>query len=189
LRLSSQNPWARRITEKRPYRMLVELHSGIPATKTAAQEQTRLISRIERELSGQKIHFLSATSTSELSKYFRKPGNPIFVRYDNHYSQTSFIPLERCTDLFERYSEKRSIRRLYVEPERYSECRWQGRGAPLRYEEDSGADGQGGTLSGAGVISLQEGAASSFRLDLLNFRLDRANLDWSLLAVLHAMSP
>jgi HD superfamily phosphohydrolase len=145
----SQNPWARRITEKRPYRMLVELHSGIPATKTAAQEQARLISRIEKDLTGQKIHYLSATSTSELSKYFRRPGNPIFVRYDNHYSQTSFIPLERCTDLFERYSEKRSIRRLYVEPERYSECRWQGRGAPLRYEDDStpGIGAEDGALS------------------------------------------
>ena len=141
----SQNPWAKRITEKRPYRMLVELHSGIPATKTAAQEQDRLVSRIERELTQQKIHYLSATSTGELSKYFRKPGNPIFVRYDNHYSQPSFIPLERCTDLFERYSEKRSIKRLYVEPERYADCRWQGRGAPLRYEEEQATtDSAGG---------------------------------------------
>lgn len=53
----SENEWARRIAERRPYRMLVELHSGIPATKTAAVEQQRLLGRIEKELTGQGIHF------------------------------------------------------------------------------------------------------------------------------------
>ena len=132
----SSNPWARRISDRRPYRMLVELHSGIPATKTSAVEQERLLGQIESNLKEQKIHFLKATSTGELSKYFRKPGDPIFVRYDNHYSAPSFIPMEQCTDLFQRYSEKRSITRLYVSPEDYSKCRYQGRETPLRYEED-----------------------------------------------------
>jgi HD superfamily phosphohydrolase len=133
----SSNEWARRITEKRPYRMLIELHSGIPATKTSAVEQQRLLNKIQKDLSGQGIQYLVGTSTGELSKYFRKPGAPIFVRYDNHYSQPSFIPLQQCTEIFERYSEKRSITRLYVSPERYPECRNQGRASPLRYEDES----------------------------------------------------
>lgn len=41
----------------------------------------------------------------------------------------------------------------------------------IRIDRATGADGLGGTLSGSGIISLQEGAASSFRLDLLNFRV------------------
>jgi len=41
----------------------------------------------------------------------------------------------------------------------------------IRIDRATGADGQGGTLSGSGIISLQEGSASSFRLDLLNFRV------------------
>ena len=41
----------------------------------------------------------------------------------------------------------------------------------IQIDRATGADGQGGVLSGSGVISLQEGAASSFRLDLLNFRV------------------
>jgi hypothetical protein len=135
----SQNPWARRITEKRPYRMLVELHSGIPATKTAMQEQQQLLSKIQKDLKAQDIHFLIAESTGELSKYFRKPGDPIFVRYDNHYSTPSFIPLQQCTDLFQRYSEKRVITRLYISPENYVKFRQRGRGAPLRYEEEQPA--------------------------------------------------
>jgi HD superfamily phosphohydrolase len=131
----SKNEWARRITEKRPYRMLIELHSGIPATKTAAVERARLLAKIQKELDSQEIHFITATSTSELSKYFRKPADPIFVRYDNHYSAPGFIPMAQCTDLFERYGEKRSITRLYVSPENYPRCRHQGRGSPLPYQD------------------------------------------------------
>ncbi len=135
----SKSEWARRITEKRPYRMLIELHSGIPATKTAATEQQRLLAKVEGDLTRQGIYFIRATSTGELSKYFRKPGDPIFVRYDNHYSAPAFIPLEQCTDLFRRYSEKRSIDRLYVSPERYPDCRNWGKGMSLPYEDDSPA--------------------------------------------------
>ncbi len=131
----SKNPWAQRVAQRQPYRMLMELHSGIPATQTAAQEQERLLARVKKQLDDQKIHFIEATSTSELSKYFRKPVAPIFVRYDNHYSEPSAIPLDKCTDLFLRYSEKRSITRLYVSPEEFSKIRARGRGAPLRYEE------------------------------------------------------
>jgi HD superfamily phosphohydrolase len=131
----SSNPWARRIADKRPFRMLIELHSGIPATQTAAQEQERLLARIKKDLASQGIHYLTKASTSELSKYFRKPADPIFVRYDNHYSAPSFIPIEKCTDLFNRYSEKRTITRLYVSPEDYPKCRHQGRGVALPYEE------------------------------------------------------
>ncbi len=133
----STNPWAKRIIEKRPYQMLVELHSGIPATKTARLEQELLLKEIQEDLQQRKIHYLISTSTSELSKYFRRPGDPIFVRYDNHYSTTSFIPLEQCTDLFQRYEEKRFITRLYVSPEDYVDCKHQGPRSPLKYEEHS----------------------------------------------------
>lgn len=128
------NPWAQRIIEKRPYRMLVELHSGIPATPNADLAQKQLLTQIKQELGSQNIHYLKATSTGELSKYFRKPGDPIFVLYDNHYSKPSTIPLEQCTDLFQRYSEKREITRLYVSPEDFIICQNQGRSEPLAYE-------------------------------------------------------
>lgn len=131
----SSNEWARRITDKRSYRMLVELHTGIPATKTALVEQKKLLAKIEKDLKSQDIHYLTATATGELSKYFRKVTAPIFVRYDNHYSQPAYIPLQKCTDLFERYGEKRSITRLYVSPENYPRCRNQGRGEAMPYED------------------------------------------------------
>jgi hypothetical protein len=113
----------------------MELHSGIPATKTATLEQQRLLARTQKELQQQDIHFLISETMGDLSKYFRKPGDPIFVRYDNLYSAPGFIPLEQCTDLFEKYSESRKITRLYVSPENYPLCRNKGREEPLRYED------------------------------------------------------
>ncbi len=138
----SKNEWARRITEKRPYRMLLELHSGIPTSKTAALEQEKLLKEVVAELEGKNIDRVIAQSTGELSKYFRKPGElaslsrrepQIFVRYDNLYSSPGFIPLEQCTDLFKKYGEKRSITRLYVAPEKYDECHKSSRQHPFKY--------------------------------------------------------
>ena len=93
---------------------------------------------IENDLKSRKIRFLKTTTTGELSKYFRKPGDPIFVRYDNHYSAPSLIPLEKCTDLFSKYEEKRSITRLYVSPEDFAQYRDRGRATPLRVEDSAG---------------------------------------------------
>ena len=119
----SKNSWAQRITQNRPYRMLIELHSGIPAQTSNRAEQNRILQQLENELSHKQIPALRIHSTSELSKYFRRPGDPIFVRYDNHYHPASHIPLEQCTDLFQKYGENRTISRLYVAPEDEPRCR------------------------------------------------------------------
>lgn len=119
----SSDKWAQRIVQKRPYQMLIELHSGIPAMKTSQIQQDRLLKDIRLSLQNRDIHYLISTSTSELSKYFRRPGDPLFIHYDNHYSTPCFIPLEQCTDLFQKYNKKRFITRLYVSPENYSRCK------------------------------------------------------------------
>ena len=131
----SQNKWAQRITQRRPYRLLIELHSGIPATKTTRAAQAQLLEEVKTDLSKNKMHYLATQTTGELSKYFRKPGIPIFVRYDNHYNTPTFIPLEQCTDLFEKYEQKRSITRLYISPENYSKLQPLQRKSPPNYEE------------------------------------------------------
>lgn len=115
----SSNLWAKRIMEQKPYRMLIEVHSGIPTSSSAQEKQLALLQELESNLRERGIHVISAQSTGELSKYFRRPGDPIFVKYDNHFSEPKFIPLEECTDLFEKYRDKRRINRLYVSPEDY----------------------------------------------------------------------
>ena len=94
--LESKNDWARRISDRRPYQMLMELHSGIPATPSANRDQQSLLEKTEADLRKKKIPFILSRSTGELSKYFHNPGEPIFVRYDNGFSKPSFIPLEKC---------------------------------------------------------------------------------------------
>ncbi len=113
----SKNEWAQRITKKNPFRMLVEFHSGIPADEESQRAQDETYEKITQSLSQRGVNHLKVHSSGELSKYFRKPGFPIFVRYDNHYSKPSFIPLEQCTDLFQKYEKKQTIRRIYVSPE------------------------------------------------------------------------
>lgn len=117
---NSGNEWAKRIIQRKPYRMLIELHSGIPSTKTAFLEHHREISRITRDLKHKNIQFILKTSTSEITKYYKKRSYPIFIKYDDQYHAPSFIRLEQCTDLFKRYHENRSITRIYVSPEQHS---------------------------------------------------------------------
>ncbi len=112
----STNPWAKRIYHKKPYKMLVELHSGIPQGEKSAQEQKELLEKITQDLNTKKQDYIIKTTTGAISKYFKKSEKmPIFVRYDNKYSSVRFIPLEECTDLFSRYPESRSITRIYVD--------------------------------------------------------------------------
>ena len=135
----SKSSWARRIADKKPYRILLELHSGVPATRSAQTKQERLLTSVESDLKNRKIHYLTVTSTSELSKYFEKEKDPIYIRYDNFYNAPDYIPLEKCTDLFERYREKRSITRLYVSPEDYLKCKNEGRATNRHFEDPATA--------------------------------------------------
>jgi uncharacterized protein len=119
----STNPWAKRIAEKRPFKLLIEMHSAIPPTRSGSLEQRKVLAEIEAELKQRGIFTLSATSKGQLSKYYAQPTDPIFVKYDNGFHKPQFIPLEQCTDLFEKYRDTRFINRLYVAPEDYSKCR------------------------------------------------------------------
>jgi uncharacterized protein len=119
----SKNEWAQRITEKRTYSMLFEMHSGIPfRAESRARAQAQYLA-LKEKLKTRGIDALETHSEGELSKYYRKPGLPIFVHYNNQFHPEEFIPLEECTDLFQKYEEKRSITRLYVAPERLDEAR------------------------------------------------------------------
>ena len=115
---ASKNVWAKRISDRNPYGMLFETHSGIPfrpETKLREQAQLQLL---KEKLDHKKIDYLETHSEGELSKYYRKPGLPIFVHYHDLFHSEEFIPLEECTDLFSKYEEKRSIHRLYIAPEK-----------------------------------------------------------------------
>lgn len=117
----SKNEWAKRITDKKPYKLLFETHSGIKHSKNENDSLQKRASMdfIREKCLSKKINFLETHSEGELSKYYRKPGIPIFVHYNDLFNDPDYIPLEECTDLFLKYEEKRTISRLYVAPEYY----------------------------------------------------------------------
>jgi HD superfamily phosphohydrolase len=130
----SKNEWARRIIEKRPLKMLLETHSGIPANDNAREQQEKLYTETCQELDQKKIPYIATKSTGILSKYFGKSESPIFVRYDNLLSEPSFIPIQKCTTLFTQYPNSRSISRIFVAKEAHALFTSKGKSKALLFE-------------------------------------------------------
>tara|TARA_B100000609_G_scaffold199671_1_gene206189 strand:+ start:7032 stop:8411 length:1380 start_codon:yes stop_codon:yes gene_type:complete len=111
---SSNNEWARRISERRPYKMLFEIHSN--------HESERPL-RMKAALEAEGIPVIYANSQARLSKYHSgselEKSQQIYVvdRYDYHSKP---YPLEQATEIFKKYEHTRQIDRLYVPPEQLS---------------------------------------------------------------------
>ncbi len=130
----SKNQWAKRIINKTPYRMLLETHSGIPNTEAAHDQQERLFKKLCQDLDQKGISYLTSLSTGILSKYFGKADAPLYILYDNLYSAPTFIPLPKCTPLFTQYPAMRSISRIFVPPEDFSNLKSKGRDSALIFD-------------------------------------------------------
>jgi uncharacterized protein len=110
------NAWAKRITERRIYRVLFELHS----TGETGRPQ-----KIEKALTDEGISVIPASSSIRLSKYHG--GNsieknfPIFV-VDVYDRLAKPYPIEQSTEIFQKYDEIRRIERLYVPPEQLAKA-------------------------------------------------------------------
>ncbi len=111
------NPWARQITERRPYKMLFELHSV---------EETQRPEEMKRVLMSEGIDVIYASSRARLSKYHSphplEKSSTIYV-VDHLDFLGKPIPIEQCTEIFQKYEETRRIERLYVEPDKYVSAR------------------------------------------------------------------
>lgn len=117
----SDNPWARRILEHRPYKMLLELHSD------ESEESRRYADVLEEKLKREKTPYFRSSSTGLLSKYSRFTneskalGFPIYIIYrDPRFTSgsrpgTEFEQLSEATPLFERFRRTRIIDRIYAD--------------------------------------------------------------------------
>jgi HD superfamily phosphohydrolase len=115
---TQKNEWASRITERRIYRVLFELH-------TTAQEKGIRSKKMQKALESAGIPVIFASSSIRLSKYHG--GNsieknfPIFVV--DHYDRLAKpYPIEETTEIFHKYDEIRRIERLYVPPELHAKA-------------------------------------------------------------------
>lgn len=111
-----QNPWARRMVERRPFRMLFELHSN---TETGRPAQ------IVRALEDESIDVIHSSSQARLSKYHsgseQDRAHQIFV-VDKYDFKSQPYPIEQATEIFQRYESIRRIDRIYVKPEDFDKA-------------------------------------------------------------------
>ena len=107
------NPWARRMVDRRPYRMLFELHSN---------EETDRPKRMSQHLETEGIAVIHSNSQARLSKYHGgsevDKALQIYV-VDQYDFKAQPFPIEQTTEIFQRYEHTRRIDRLYVPPEDY----------------------------------------------------------------------
>jgi HD superfamily phosphohydrolase len=108
---SSQNTWARRISERRPYRVLFELHET---------EESATPRNLIKALSDANIDSIHSSSIARLSKYHQSlvqgHGLRIFV-VDPYNKRERSYPLEEATQIFQMYERSRRVERVYVSPE------------------------------------------------------------------------
>ncbi len=103
-----ENIWAQRITHRHPYKVLFEMHITGESPRS---------NRMYEALTAEGIDVIRASSRARLSKYHS--GSQIdkaFQIYvvDQYDMREKPIEIEKCTQIFQKYEETRSIERLYV---------------------------------------------------------------------------
>ncbi len=112
----SNNSWAKRIAERKPYKMAFELH----AAKTLDRPK-----ELGQRLKKAGIDVIHSSSEARLSKYHLSKDSgtrDIFV-IDQHNNNVPPEPIGESTQIFKKYEESRRIERLYVPPEQLREAR------------------------------------------------------------------
>lgn len=110
---SQKNQWAKRIADRRPFRMLTEIH---------ATEPTGRPKKICDSLRAEGIETILSSSATRLSKYHATQDQeafPIFV-VDEYDQREKPVPIEKVTRVFQQYEETRMIERIYVAPEMFA---------------------------------------------------------------------
>jgi HD superfamily phosphohydrolase len=110
---ASANPWAQRIAQRRPYKVLVEANPY-----DTGYDLVALVEKLDRA----GIAHFAAESLGMVSRYFGTDGQPetIWVHVPD---QERYLPLEDYTPLFRRYEREVRIGRIYVDPERFTQAR------------------------------------------------------------------
>lgn len=105
------NEWAKRISERKPYRVAIELHN----------QDTSRIDNVRKLLTNAQIHSIWASSDARLSKYHQTASDSdlnIFV-VDQYDKWDKPAPINTATQIFQKYEGARVIDRVYVAPEKY----------------------------------------------------------------------
>lgn len=104
------NQWAKRIAERKPYRVAIELHN---------QDASRS-ENVQRIFEKNNIHSIYASSKVRLSKYHATTSEDQLKLYviDQYDKWDKPSPINSATQIFQKYEGDRVIDRLYVAPEK-----------------------------------------------------------------------
>ena len=113
---SVSNPWARRIAERRPFKVLLEQHN------TTESERPEFI---KKALEKEGLEVIWASSKARLSKYHtaspEERAAQIYV-VDQYDPWSKPTPINQSTEIFKRYEGTRIIDRIYVAPEDFAKA-------------------------------------------------------------------
>ena len=105
----SKNPWAKRITQLNPFKVVYENHLNSP--------EVSVTQTVDNKLRESGIDTITVKSQSQVSKIQKTSGFQTTSFYIlDEYGQPSSI--EKCTEIFQKYEKARAIERIYVEPEK-----------------------------------------------------------------------
>ncbi len=111
---ASKNPWARRIVEQRPYKMLVEDHGRTDRVDLSPQ-------RARLEAAG--IDVMAASTRGVLARGPKPGAPPIYVIDRPRGMPERVVLLTEATRIFDHYQEEHTIARLYVPREDLDQAR------------------------------------------------------------------
>ena len=112
--MESEEFWAKRIVERRPFQLLIERHLN-----KSPQELSELGYILEKE----GIPYIHISSESNLSRYNasnekKKSTYPIYILDTQSKHDPQVMPIEKCTEIFAKYQGARTIERIYIPEEK-----------------------------------------------------------------------
>ncbi len=113
---TQKNIWAERISQRKPFKVLLEMHN----TSDSPRPQ-----KIKTTLEKAGIDVIWASSKARLSKYHSgSPEDKALAIYvvDQYDPWVKPSPIYDSTEIFQKYEGARIIDRLYVAPEKFSEA-------------------------------------------------------------------
>ncbi|KHD88973.1 MAG: hydrolase [Bdellovibrio sp. ArHS] len=109
--ISVTNPWAQRIAQRKPFKVLIEQHN------TSESEKPEMI---KKALEAEGLEVIRTSSKARLSKYHTaSPEERALQIYvvDQYDRWAKPAPINQTTEIFQRYEGARIIDRIYVAPE------------------------------------------------------------------------
>jgi HD superfamily phosphohydrolase len=112
---ASKNEWARRVALRNPYKVIIELHNSVDAKKP---------SKLKKALEEQGLDVIWSSSKTRLSKYHQAMPEDSFQIYvvDQYDRWDKPTPIDKSTQIFQKYEAARIIDRLYVAPEKHKQA-------------------------------------------------------------------